>query len=99
MDVEYLMRCKLPSSCGYHSSPSGDTQYENDYRDAIFANKPEGFEIAWSSRSTWPIDKDGNTWVKLYCTDKQMALQYYIDATARLKKELDRIKSKLAEII
>lgn len=98
MDVEYLMRCKLPSSCSYHSSPSGDTEYENAYRDAIFANKPQGFEVAWSSRSTWPIDKDGNTWVKLYCTDEQLALQYYIDKSANLQKEIDRIRSKLAEI-
>jgi len=98
VEVEYLMRCKLPSSASFHASPSGDTEYEIAYRDAIFKNKPQGFEVSWVSSSTWPVDKDGFTWVKLYCTDGSKALEYYIDKCAKLEKKIEKAKAKIAEI-
>jgi len=92
-EIEYVVRVKLPSSSGYHSSPSGDTEYETAYNAAIFAAKPEGFEVSWASRSTWPVDKDGMTWVKLYCTDKAKAIEHYQDRVSSLTKQVERLKT------
>ena len=90
--VEYVVRVKLPSSDGYHSGPSGDTEYDQDYTKAIFAAKPEGFEVAWQSRDTWPKDKDGMTWVRLYCTDQKKAVEYFMDRADLLRKQIERMK-------
>lgn len=92
-EVEYVVRVKLPSSSSYHSSPSGDTEYERAYNDAIFAAKPEGFEVAWSSKSYWPVDRDGMTWVKLYCTDKTMAVERLQDRVSSLMKQVEKLKT------
>lgn len=73
--IEYIMRVKLPSSCAYHSSPSGDTEYDVAYSKAISDALPVGFEVSWSTRQLWPQDRDGFTWVKLYCTDEQSAME------------------------
>lgn len=91
-EVEYVIRVKLPSSGSYHSSPSGDTEYEQAYNAAIFAIKPQGFEVAWASRDTWPVDRDGLTWVKLYCTDKSKAVEYFQDRVASLTKQVNRMQ-------
>jgi len=91
--IEYVVRVKLPSSGSFHSSPSGDTEYETAYNAAIFAAKPEGFEVAWSSRATWPVDRDGLTWVKLYCTDKSKAVEYFQDRVVSLTKQVERLKT------
>lgn len=93
MEIEYVVRVRLPSSSEFHSSPSGDTEYETQYNAAIFAAKPDGFEVAWSSRSYWPIDKDGMTWVKLYCTDKAMAVERLQDRVSSLTKQVERLKA------
>ena len=90
--VEYVVRVKLPSSAGYHSGPSGDTEYEDDYNKAIFAAKPEGFEVAWPSKDTWPKDKDGMTWVRLYCTDQKKAVEYFQDRSESLRNQVERMK-------
>lgn len=91
-EIEYVVRVKLPSSGSFHSSPSGDTEYEQACNAAIFAVKPPGFEVAWSSRATWPVDRDGLTWVKLYCTDSSKAMEYYHDRVASLTKQVERMK-------
>ncbi len=65
-EVEYVMRSLLPKAGSFHSGPSGDTAYDEAYRQSIFENLPPGFEVAWKSRGHWPVDKDGVTWVKIY---------------------------------
>lgn len=96
--IEYVMRCKLPSSGGFHSGPSGDTEYEEAYRKAIFENKPEGFEVAWPTQNLWPVDKDGMTWVKLYCTDQKKAIEYFQDRLDTAENELARIRELAKQI-
>ena len=50
VNIEFVVRVKLPSSAGFNSGPSGDTEYESAYQKAIFDIKPDGFEVAWASR-------------------------------------------------
>ena len=96
--IEYVMRCKLPSSGGFHSGPSGDAEYEEAYRKVIFSNKPDGFEVAWNTQRTWPKDQDGMTWVKLYCTDEKHAVAALIDRLHSKSKQLDRAKDLARQI-
>lgn len=93
--VEYYMKCRLPSSAGYSSGPSGDTEYETDYREAIYKNKPEGFEVAWATQRFWPMDMEGNTLVKLYLVDRNKALE---DTQTRLDETLAML-SRLREAV
>jgi hypothetical protein len=97
-EVEYVMRCKLPSSAGFHSGPSGDTEYEEAYRKAIFASLPQGFEIAWKTKETWPKDRDGVTWVKLYCTNREDAMNTWRQEAIDSKREIERIRSLVKQI-
>jgi hypothetical protein len=91
---EFMMRVKLPNPNDYASCPSGDTDYEKDYSDALFKNKPSGFEIKYErSGVKWPTDSDGFTYVRLYCTDKQIALATAYDELIGLRKKLDAIKT------
>jgi|GEM_PF-6381024 len=94
--VEYVVRCKLPSSAAY---PSGDTEYDEAYRRAIFANKPEGFEVHWQTKHLWPTDQDGMTWVRLYCTDNKKAVEYYRNRLVAVEEELERVKNLARQIV
>lgn len=77
-EVEYVMRCMLPSSASFHSSPSGDTAYDDAYRKAIFENLPVGFEVAWKTQNQWPIDKNGLTWVKMYRSSDEDKMRWWV---------------------
>lgn len=94
----YVMRVKLPSSSGFASCPSGDTDYDEAYRNAILENLPDGFEVAWTTRALWPVDRDGLTWVKLYCRDEGAGMKYWMAEANRLGKELTRIKELAKQI-
>lgn len=96
--VEYYMRCMLPSASGYSSGPSGDTEYDSDYREAIFKNKPEGFEIAWPTQRQWPRIDGGYTLVKLYLSDKKMAIENLNDQLIDARKEIQRIRDLIKQI-
>lgn len=98
MDVEYVMRCKLPNSGGFASCPSGDTEYEEAYRRAILSNLPPGFGVAWKTEATWPIDRDGLTWVKLYCTNHEDAMNRWRQEAIDARRELDRVKALARQI-
>lgn len=90
---EFMMRVKLPSSGEYHSRPSGDTAYEEALRRALMEVKPEGFEIIYPKlNEKWPIDSEGFTWVRLYCTNDKDALGYWMKEARFLQQKLDRIK-------
>lgn len=97
--VEYMMRVKLPSNGAYASCPSGDTEYEEAFRNAINDRLPPGFEVSWSTQRTWPVDWDGFTWVRLYCTDKEASLAYWRNEAESAHKELTEIRAKLKEIV
>ena len=99
MEVEYIMRIKLPSSGGYASCPSGDTEYAEDYQRAILANLPQGFEVAWKTKETWPKDRDGLTWVKLYCTNRDDAMNTWRQSAVDAQREVERLKAIARQII
>jgi hypothetical protein len=92
-EAEFIMRVKLPSSSGYASS--GDTDYDQDYSAAILGALPVGFEVAWKTRGTWPMDRDGLTWVKIYCTDKANALSAWMNDALESRRELNRIRETI----
>lgn len=90
---EFMVRVKLPSSSAYHSSPSGDTEYEDAYQKAIFALKPPGFEVIWPRlNQKWPVDSEGYTWVRLYCSDPKEALAYWMKEAQQAQAHIARIK-------
>jgi hypothetical protein len=90
---EFMVRVKLPSSSAYHSSPSGDTEYEDAYKKAIADALPPGFEVRWPRmHEKWPVDSEGYTYVRLYATDEKTALAHYIDRVKELESHLDRIR-------
>jgi hypothetical protein len=98
--VEFMVRVKLPSSGAYHSSPSGDTEYDNAYKEAIFAATPIGFEVGWPRRNEkWPVDSEGFTWVRLYCTDEKNALASALAQIADLKSSMSKIHLSASAII
>jgi len=93
---EFMVRVKLPSSSAFHSSPSGDTEYEQAYKKAIFDVKPPGFEVKWPwMNEKWPVDSEGYTWVRLYCTDEKLALNYWMQQVQFLQKKLAEVRRAL----
>jgi len=86
--VEYIVRVKLPPL----NDNDDNYEYERRYNDAIFAVKPTGFEVDWSSKKTWPVDSEGYTWVKLYCTDQKKAVEYFMDRVQSLEKRLEYMR-------
>lgn len=97
---EFMVRVKLPSSGGYASSPSGDTEYEQAYKEAIFAAKPEGFEVAWPRvGERWPVDSEGYTWVRLYCTDTTNALAKWREQALQASKAMQKVKGLAKQIL
>lgn len=97
--VEYVMRVELPSSSAYHASPSGDTEFEGDFRRAILDRLPPGFEVSWKTQRSWPKDQDGMTWVKLYCTDPNRAVEHYQRIARELSDELLRVRLLAKQIV
>ncbi len=93
-EVEYVMRAKLPP---WKERPSGGVDPE--YRTAIFENMPTGFEVKWQTREEWPVDKDGLTWVRLYCTDQKRGLEYFIGRCAYLTRTVERMRELAKQIV
>jgi hypothetical protein len=97
--VEYIVRVKLPEAGSYPACPSGDTDYEDDFRKAIFAAKPEGFEVDWTTQRDWPKDNRGYTWVKLYVTDKKRAIEFFMNRYEDLRRQHDALVAGLKKLI
>jgi hypothetical protein len=94
--VEFMMKVKLPSPAAFPSCPSGDTDYDDAYRSAIFAEKPMGFEIAWPRlNQKWPVDSEGFTWVPLYLSSSKDALHVALNEWHRLQKAHQALLDKL----
>lgn len=91
--LEFMIRVKLPNPGAYSGSPSGDSQYEDDYNKAIFDIKPPGFEVSWPKLGhKWPSDSLGFTYVPLYISDEKSGLYYYIERVHELEDKLEKIK-------
>ena len=42
---DFMVRVNLPSSGAYHCSPSGDSEYDDAYNQALMKVVPPGFEV------------------------------------------------------
>lgn len=87
--VTYVVKVKLPE---VKLVDADNTEYEWERNQSIFAVKPEGFEVCWTELPSWPIDKDGYTWVTLYCTDQRKAVKYFIGVAASYRHKIEQIK-------
>lgn len=100
-----MIQVKLPSSSEYHASPSGDTEYESAYKQAIFDAKPEGFEVSWPKIGhRWPIDSEGFTFVPLYLSQttgisQADMLTRWISRYQELEDKMTAIMKKGEELI
>ncbi len=91
--VEYMVRVKLPNPAGYHCSPSGDSEYEDAYRQAISEARPPGFEVRWPrAGQKWAVDSEGYTLVPLYLAGKEEALDYWMAEYQRAAKWIARVR-------
>ena len=90
--VEYTMRVKMPNSAHYLWHYDGENKYDEICRKTILDSLPPGYEVNWPTRQTWPVDKDGMTWVSLYCSDEKNALAYWMKEAHYLQSHLTRIK-------
>ena len=98
---EFMIRVKLPSSGAYHSSPSGDTEFEDAYRKAIFAVLPEGFEVNWPLLNhRTPHDSEGFTWIRLSYTGNAVEnpQAYWIAKCQEAQAELRRLKEAISKL-
>jgi hypothetical protein len=90
---EFMVRVKLPSSSAYAACPSGDAEYEEAYKKAIFDVKPAGFEVSWPRlNEKWPVDSEGYTWVRLFCADQSSAIAQWIGRVDELQTRLETIR-------
>ena len=87
-DIEIVVRVKLPK---------GKTQEDREFKDAIFAAKPLGFEIKWlyGNAEKWTKDKNGFTYIPMYLTDNKIAVAYWMERFF----EADKKYRKLTETI
>lgn len=62
--IQYCIRVELPSSGGYAACPSGDTEYEEAYNNAIKSAMPDGFKLVPVRLGhNRPVDSEGFTWM------------------------------------
>lgn len=98
---EFMIRVQLPSSGAYSGSPSGDTEFEDAYRNAILEKLPEGFEVIWPllNRKT-PQDSEGFTWIRIRydgkCAENPQA--HWIQECQAAQKELRELKAAIRRL-
>ena len=94
-NIDIVMRVKLPKA------PPMETPEWNDYLEAIFKDKPEGYEVDWANDSgrEWVVDSEGYTLVRLYLTDKKVALEYWMEKALSLNKAMKSLKERLRGLI
>ncbi len=98
---EFMIRVKLPSSAGFHCSPSGDTEYEDAYRKSILDKLPEGFEVIWPLlNQRTPHDSEGFTWIMIRfdgrMSDNPQA--HWIQECQAVQKELRELKAAIRKL-
>lgn len=91
---EFFVRVKLPAAGNYPACPSGDTDYEVDYHEALTAATPEGFEpLKPRTLERWPMDSEGRTWVPLRATQAGNAFAAMTERVKQLETQLERIRA------
>ncbi len=96
---EFMVRVKLPDSSSFHSSPSGDSAYEDAYNKALADAVPAGYEVQQPRRNEkWPRDSEGFTWVRLRCIEPYTAIAHWMRRTEQAEKHLERIRTAIGKI-
>lgn len=63
-NLQYCIRVNLPNSGHYSCGPSGDTEYEEAYNNAIKSAMPDGFKLVPVRLGhKRPVDSEGFTWM------------------------------------
>jgi hypothetical protein len=89
--IDYVVRVKLPESSHYHSSPSGDSEFDEAYRKALGSAVPAGFAIKpMRPNEKWAKDSEGRSMVIL-CRLKESEP----DALLRLMEENENLRSTI----
>lgn len=97
---QFVVRARLPSASGYHSSPSGDTEYVCDYAKAIKRIVPVGFAVIESRPGhRRPVDSEGFTWLLLACEDQELAMNAMSRELTDARALARSIQSSLARIV
>lgn len=95
-EVCLMIRVKLPDSGSYHSSPSGDTEYEGDCYKALKDATPPGYQVLHPrGNESWPRDSEGFTWVRLKCVNEKVMSAHWMDTAQAYKRQLNRIREVL----
>lgn len=95
----FVIRVKLPSSAGYPSCPSGDTDFEVDRHEAITAATPPGFKvIPPRSGHQWALDSEGYTLILLESTDPGNALAMALARAEVAEEQLAVLRAKLSAL-
>ena len=90
-EPEFMIRVKLPSPSAYPSCPSGDTDYESDYRQAVSAAMPEDFELVTERPGVAnPRDSEGYTYLRIRCKDFKKWQRHLV---ARVNKSEDALRA------
>jgi hypothetical protein len=96
---EFYIRVKLPNPAGFASCPSGDTEYSEAYQGAIFAAKPQGFEVRYPrGNQRWATDSEGFTLVPLFLTDEKLATAKLIERIHDLERRIETAKSYMKRV-
>lgn len=93
--ITYIIKVKFPI---YEVDSYEDNyleKWERKRNQAIFDVKPEEFEVCWTELSSWPIDKEGFTWVTLYCIDQRKAIEYFLGRIDVYRNKLEAIKQMI----
>ena len=98
--IEFLMRVKLPRDMSLDKCRDENAGYmDARFLDAIFKDKPDGFEVDWGSRDWWPVDNNGFTWVKLYMTSHKSGIVWHMTQYQFIRKRIERMQDIAKQLI
>lgn len=96
---ELMVRVKLPDPNAYHSGPSGDTEFEVAYAEALAGAVPPGFEaIRERAGVVRPKDSSGMTYVRLRVKDPRAVLAWTVQATRQAAGAIHAIRKAVAGV-
>ncbi len=101
MVPDFMIRVKLPNPNAFASCPSGDTEYQTAYDDALAEARPPSFEYIYPrTGESWPKDTEGWTWARLRCTDESEAISSaYLARVSQLERRLKTIVEQLRPLL
>jgi hypothetical protein len=97
--VEFMVRIKLPTELIFTNQSGEYTSDQKACMDAIFAEKPQGFEVRWPKvGQKWPVDSEGFTFVPLYLSSHKDHSYYLLDQNERNYRKIQELKKLAKEI-